>query len=238
MEPMKWNVCRALVFSTCAALGAICSPQEVSAAALDFSITNGLNVQAGITALTGAGSALDYYNYGGPNRKSGAPGFGSEENVGFIWLYQDAATGEISLNLVFDEATRDNGRGGKVELDIDGTPGGAYVMLSDDKERGHRTGLTLEGGEWRWVRKHTDGGIIGGLQGAEWNITLSLLAERGIDEWFFLSGDAINPTSFQIDFSNPLHINASTVPEPATMLLLGSGLLGAVRVKRKRELVG
>ncbi|RLB03201.1 MAG: hypothetical protein DRG59_11915, partial [Deltaproteobacteria bacterium] len=174
------------------------------ALAMDYAITNGAIVQ-GVIPLTKAESATDFYKYGNPFSASGDPEFGTVSGVGFIWLYENSLTGDVSLGMIFDKPL--DGSGGTAELSFSGVPSSGFVEVADDPPAVGDT-FDVTHGKWGWEECCTDGGMIGGLNGT-WEITLSLDDATGVDEWYFLNGpSSASPSWVRLDMSERLVITA------------------------------
>jgi hypothetical protein len=178
-------------------------PPQVSAQS--YIVTNGSVVQS-VVPLSKAESASDYYTYNTPFSASGDPDFGTVSSVGFIWLYENSLTGDISLGMIFDKPN--DGSGGTVKMSIAGVPATGFVDVKDDPANV----ITVTGGDWVWSPCCTDGGVIGGLNGL-WVITLSLDSATGVEVWYFLNGPSPStPSQIRLDMSQDLVISA--VPGP------------------------
>jgi hypothetical protein len=210
-----------------------------TANALEYSISNG-GAGTAISPLSGAMSAAAYYNRISPD---GFPAFGTEADTAFTWLWEDTTTNEISLGIIFH--TKGPAAGGipgtivAADIAFSGIPGGAYWSVQDDIEA---YPYTMSLVRWGWGR-HTDGGVISGLNG-EWIINIGLYSGAdarplGVDNWYFLSSDS-GKYANAINISRGLTITASDgltpVPEPSTVILLGTGLIGFIGFGRKKFL--
>ncbi len=200
---------------------------SVQAHAMVYTFRNDAAVEH-VDPLSMAEDAAAYY---GLSNYSGYPAFGTVANKGFVWLYEDTTSGDISLGLIFN--TEGAGGEGSVAMSFSGMPATAFWEVQDDGPHSD----TYEGmtsAQWHWWWK-TDGGMIGGLNGS-WDITLTLRDSMGIDQWFFLDGDPLSPNRYLLDMEKPLVISAGTnvpVPEPPAMLFLASAL-GVLQWVRRR----
>ena len=185
-----------------ALIGALVLVSVSQVSAQQYTITNGSTTQE-VVPITDARSAVAYYDWGAPG--IGNPDFGTENNVGFFWLYEESDTGEISLGMIFNSTDAGDSDGGSADMTITGVASTGFVALTDDPNE-----LTsVNGGVWTWSPAFTDGGVIGGLEGF-WEITITLNSFDGIDTWYFLNGPwPDSPSRTQLDMSKDLVIFAS-----------------------------
>ena len=184
------------------------TPSPLVGEAIAFTITNDSTVEA-VVPLSKDQDAVSYYNYGPPGLAF--PEFGTEANVGFFWLYEDTDTGNISLGMIF--GSDQNSSTGSVEMSITGVPDTGFVALTDDSNEL----VSVTTGNWGWSENFTDGGVISGLEGSIWEITITANSFTGVDEWYFLTGPSPTaPSRVALDMSKPLVI--STVPGPPPSL--------------------
>ena len=196
MKKIKMLICIAAVAGL---IPLIFVPQGIAQV---YEVTNGPVLQQ-VVPLANAESAVDYYTYNNPFASSGDPDFGTASSVGFIWLYENTLTGNISLGMIFDKPQ--DGSGGAVEMSFTGVPATGFVEVKDDPGNV----ITVTGANWVWAACCTDGGVIGGLENEFWEITITLDSATGVDRWFFLNGpSAVNPGSVLLDMSEDLVIAA------------------------------
>ena len=166
-----------------------------------YQIANGA-LSLPVIPLSKAESAVDYYTYNTPFSASGDPDFGTVSSVGFIWLYENSLTGDISLGLIFDKPN--DGSGGSVKMSFAGVPATGFVEVKDDPGNV----ITVTGADWVWSPCCTDGAMLGGLNGL-WDISLTLESASGVDRWFFLNGPSPSgPVLVDLDMSRDLVISA------------------------------
>ena len=67
-----------------------------------------------------------------------------------------------------------------------------------------------------WYARYTDGAVIGGLNDFSLTdeITITLNSSRGIDDWYFLTGDPANPDRILLDMSKTLVFTTRPLPLP------------------------
>ena len=203
-----------------------------AAASTIYTVSNASTVEA-VIPLSNTESASDYYSYT-EVEASGHPEFGAESNVGFFWLYEDTATGYISLGMIFDSIQ--DGSGGSVNMTIDGVPATGFVEVEDDPVSiDVDEVITLSDGQWIWDDCCTDGAVIGGLEGY-WEITINLSSFTGIDKWYFLSGPSLSaPGRILLDMNEQLVITASAPPDISGCIeIIGEPLVG-VEIMLKQQ---
>jgi hypothetical protein len=142
-----------------------------------FSVRQGANTWI-VEPIQGSLSAVEFYNYV-PN--SGYAPY-MEYRKSKIYLYEDTE-GELSLIIHHNKAALPVVSFG-LNMSIEGLPYDAYVALSDDSGEFYFTGVGRVLGGWPVVSHNdSEGGIISGLQGMDWTITVYAGAAGQIDTW-------------------------------------------------------
>ena len=187
-----------------------------------------------INPLSGTWSAEEYYNY---DRPSANPLHGyAQDDSAYFWLYEETDTNALSLGVLYG-ATGSSGNGGDADFILGGLPTGwSWILQDDDADINGSQDTTPT---WHWVRHYTDGGVIAGLEDAEWNITWLLTDLVNHSNWYFLTDEngTINALDFSLAEGDTLTVSATNnpVPEPTTIMLLGLGILSFSRLARKKQ---
>jgi hypothetical protein len=142
--------------------------------------------------------------------------------------FVDAFAGDLFADLTFDPGPR-GGPTQTVRL-FDFAPGGFYDARSFDGTYsfGSAFTATLPGGAVR----PGDFAAVGDLQAPFAGRAIAGTYELSITDWFSNGGATLE--GVDIVFTAPI----SSVPEPATVALLGGGLLGVAAVARRRRAAG
>lgn len=186
---------------------------STNALALNYQINTGSG-WAELSPLSSAQSGASYY---GPLNLG--PQF-AQSDVGFMWLHRNSHNDDTSWGVLLD--VQNDNTNGNADARLDGFPSSAYINLRDD---GHEPGNIVNGtltAQWNWAGCCADGVVIEGMNG-EWQVDVALNNYAGINNWFFMTGDASNPS--QLTLTDNFSVRATNVlPIPAPWLLIGIGI--------------
>ena len=195
-------------------------------AASYYTVSDGTSTYA-VTPITGTDAAT-YFSY---SSFSGHPAFGTEADTGFIWLYEDTDDELVYLGLIFHTSASGSG---SVDLALSGanaySTGDPWVLKDD---AANLDGYSSNTASWGWSGK-TDGGVYGSWSDLS-ELILGLSNISGIDNWYWVDGDSdkLQFSGLTGTTSGTVTINTSSVPAPAALLLMASGLAGLAGVRRR-----
>ncbi|MCP4114561.1 MAG: VPLPA-CTERM sorting domain-containing protein [Desulfobacteraceae bacterium] len=176
-------------------------------------------------------TAEKHYKY---NHASGHPqGFNNllGKEKGFVWLYQQSNTGEYSFGQIFgkDKSGSDNWQSVDTWTKVTGSSENPYVSVSDDN------GFEFDE-HWRTdtfygtflFRNNSDGGMISGIKGDDFEIKFEAYGQDGVTSFQFANNGS---DPLELNFGEEYTIKA--VPVPAGVWLMGTGLAALMGLRRK-----
>jgi len=155
-----------------------------------------------------------------------------------IFMYEKTSVDNAWLNLI---AGADNAAHGSTWYDVEGVvsiTGSSLdpsVALSDDPGELIETSPDLFTGDWSF-NKNSDGGVIRNLRG-DWFAKIEF-GDSDMTTHGFYSADGDVIFTDNLGYNTFFICSSSDacppIPEPASMMLLGTGLLGLIGFRRKR----
>jgi hypothetical protein len=191
-------------------------------------------LRGSITAYSGAEDGAENYDFDDENQWSANLHHGPTLSAGraHLFLYQQN-NGGLYFTVVFNRFQNGSGGNASWSLSLSGNTSTASVQVSDDPDRNGTPELSGSGssfsGSWVWMNSYTDGGVIGPLSGAAWELTITLNSGSFTDIYAY-SGDgssiALSASGGDITIY---------VPEPRETGMAAALLLGAAAWRRWRS---
>ena len=122
------------------------------------------------------------------------------------------------------------------DITVSGSTTNPEMIESDDPGEFIETGTDdLFEGRWAYWNNYGDGGVLGSLSGSAWTIAIDPVSYGTQGNLHSLLAYSYSSTAISLDINltDDILLSAAPIPEPTTMLLLGSGLIGLAGARKK-----